>query len=304
MSKKNKVKQNSKQTQRQRPNGGAATRIRQGLDAAARDYAMLLRDPCNARLVAPVYSGMGTGEYRRFRRIISIPSTAMEGTYVFSPSRNTMNRATHIAANAGNPYTFINQEPLFNLPTAYADITELRCLAGCVKVRYTGPEQFRGGVIGVRTLPFNYIRNGQTTNNVEQLSLSPLIHRVGEVEHEVKFVPGGADQTFSAGDPIVISDDMTHGMFGFTFSIPGQAGNLQIEVTAVLEIEAPAGVVPNAMPAASTNTLNHVLTALGPTAKWAYSSVAVPVLKSALNGIVQTATKTGAASAGMAMLTL
>jgi hypothetical protein len=306
MAKKNKITQKSKAKPKQRQAMSGIQRVRQGLDAAARDYAELLKDPCNGRLVPPVYNGMGTGEYRRYRRILYIPATAVEGTYVFCPGRDLMNSATHIAANAGTPYQFVNQADLFGLkPASFGDNAELRCLAACVKIRYTGPESERGGVVGLRTLPFNYVRYGDDSDNATQLSMSPSIHRTGEVDHEVKFVPGSADQVFSIAGSTPSVEDTTRGMFGFTFSLPAsQAGALQVEVTAVLEVEAPKGVVPTAMPASSGSTLNQVLSALGPTARWAYGNIALPVIKSAVGQVTQSFTKTGAVSAGLAMLTL
>lgn len=269
------------------------------IDSNAAAFARLLADPCNAPMCAPTYTGMGTGEYRRFRKIVSIPATAVEGTYVITPGMNTYHFATHIAANAGSNYAFSNFSNIYSPNNP--DSLECRCLAACVKVRYTGAEQARSGVIGLRTLPFQYINPGQGGNIATELTNNTVINRVGEVMHEVKFVPGNADQGFTivAAAP----NDREMGSFGFSFQgVP--PGSLQIEITAVMEIESEIGIVPTAITPSSHNSLNQVLSALGPTTRWAYNNLAVPTIKSVASRAMQSITQTGAASAGRLLLTL
>lgn len=274
------------------------TRAISSVDNQAAAFARLLADPCNAPMCAPTYTGMGTGEYRRYRRIISIPVTAVEGTYVITPGMNRYCFATHIAANAGANYTFDNVSNIYS--TASATTVEARCLAACVKVRYTGPEQTRGGVIGLRTLPFQYININQTSNIASDMTNSALINRVGEVMHEVKFVPGNADQGFTSTTP---PNERELGCFGFSFSgVP--AGTLQIEMTVVMEIESEPGIVPSPITPSSGNTLNQVLSALGPPARWAYNNLAVPTIKSVTSRAMQSLNQTGASSVGTLLLTL
>lgn len=269
------------------------------IDANAAAFARLLADPCNAPLCAPTYTGMGTGEYRRYRKIITIPTTAVEGTYVVTPGLNIFKFATHIAANAGTNYNYSNFSNIYSPSDSYS--LECRCLAACIKIRYTGAEQARSGVIGLRTLPFQYINSGQISNIASDMTNNTLINRVGEVMHEVKFVPGNADQGFTI--VTAASNEREMGSFGFSFQgVP--AGSLQIEITAVMEIESEPGIVPTSITPSSHNTLNQVLSALGPTSRWAFNNLAVPTIKSVATRAMQSITQTGASSAGRLLLTL
>lgn len=269
------------------------------IDAGAAMFARLLRDPCNAPMCPPTYSGMGTGEYRRYRSIFKPAVTAVEGSYIFTPGANLMNSGTHIAVNAGTPYTYSNAAPI----VSNTNFTQLegRCLAACVKIRYTGSELNRAGVIGLRTAPHQYISQGQSSSFSTDLSLCSQINRIGEVLHEVKFVPGVADEQFTEMSISVASGEL--GSFGFSWSgVPGD--NLQVEVTMVIEQEVGIGLVPTATVPSSRNTTNQVLAALGPPVNWAFSHLVYPTLKSVASSAMQSVTQTGAYSAGNLLLTL
>lgn len=300
-----KGKQPAQQSRRPRKKRPALTpnqlRVMGAMDAGAKSFARMLLDPCNAPMCPSTYAGMGTGEFRRYRRILNVPATAVEGSYIITPGANILNWGSHVAANRGTPYQYSNQETIFS--SIPAD-TETRCLAACVKVRYTGAEQSRQGTIGLRTLPFRFLEAGSTSSAAIDMENCPQINRCGEVTHEVKFVPGTADELFTsvAGTPVI--DNLKNlGSFGFVFS-GINAGTLQIEITAIIEIEAPAGIVPVATTPPSKNTTNQVLSFLGPVAKWAFNTYAVPTIKSGLSAAMQSLTTTDAVSAGAMMLTL
>lgn len=279
----------------------AVPRMRASLDAAAIGYARMLTDPCNAPMVPSTYSGMGTGQYRRLRRVFTVPA-ALEGTYSFNPAANLMFRGTHIAANQGTAYSF-NALTLFTGVPEFISTTETRCLAACVKIRYIGAESSRGGVIGTRTSPFNTVVNGQTAFNTDQMSACPLLNRVGEVQHEVKFVPGIGDELFTTVQgPDAVTK--TTGSFGFTFQgIPD--GTLQVEVTAIYEIEDTNGNIGTAVSPASRNTTNNVLAALGPPSRWAFGHVIAPTIKAMAGLASQTALNSvSAVSSSVRLLTL
>lgn len=279
----------------------SAPKLGSSLDAAGLAHARMLADPCNALMAPPCYSGMGTGEYRRFRRIINVP-LAVEGSYSFVPGGNFFLAATHIAGNAGTDYTFNGYE-LF--PSTQLDAkTESRCIAACVKIRYTGAESERKGVIGLRTSPFCYNYGAEVSKNDTQLTGCPLLNRVGEVQHEVKFVPGTGDELFTGNFGGPIGPLNTHGSFGFTFSdVPTLT--LQIEVTAIIEIEARESMVVNSVAPTSRNTVNNVLSALGPPARWAYGHVVAPTIRAAAGAAMQTiASGVNARSVGATLLML
>lgn len=278
-----------------------APKLGSALDAAGLAHARMLADPCNAPMSPSCYSGMGTGEYRRFRRILNVP-LAVEGTYIFVPGANFFLVGTHTIGNAGNPYTMLG-EALFQTDQL-APGTESRCIAACVKVRYTGTEAERKGVIGMRTSPFAYTIGNQVTTNDEQLTGCPLLNRVGEVQHEVKFVPGTGDELFTGNFGGTVSPLNTHGCFGFTFS-DVQTLTLQVEVTAIIEIEPRTSMVVNSVAPTSRNTVNNVLAALGPPSRWAYGHVIAPTIRAAAGAAMQTISSgLNAKSIGGMLLTL
>jgi len=280
----------------------ARGRVANGLDASAAAYARMIVDPCNAPMLPPTYSGMGTGQYRRFRTILAIPATSVEGTYMFTPGANTYFLASHVAGNVGLPYNF-NSLGLFASPELDG-ANESRCLAACVKIRYIGTEGDRKGTIGLRTSPFGYIFNGQNSDNPTMLRETQVINRTGEVLHEVKFVPGAGDELFTPNAGTVVNTIRTLGSFGFTYG-GIQPGSLQVEVTGILEVETGSQLVSSVIPPMSRNTTNNVLSALGPPVRWAFSNLVVPTIKSTFTAAMQTAINgNNVASVGMGLLTL
>lgn len=305
------VKSNKSKTQRlrkaQKPSrkskgANKVQRISNGLDAGAAAYARMLVDPCNAPMLPSTYSGMGTGQYRRFRSVFTVPAS-VEGTYMFTPSANMQTVATHVAANAGTNYTF-NNALLFASGDLDATV-ELRCLAACVKVRYIGPEQDRAGIIATRTSPFAYVQGSQVTLNSIMVSESAVINRLGEVQHEVKFVPGLGDEQFNPGFGGASASDLRRlGAFGFSYQgIPN--ASLQVEVTAIMEIETRNSMVPNVIPPSSRNTTNQVLAALGPPAKWAFGHIVAPTIRATAGLAMNSLTSSfNTVSMGARLLTL
>lgn len=278
----------------------SAPKLGSALDAAALAHARMLADPCNAVMGPPCYSGMGTGEYRRFRRILNIPA-AVEGTYSFIPGANSFVAGTHTINNAGQPYTF-QSFPIFS--TDQLAGVESRCIAACVKVRYTGTESERKGVVGLKSNPFVSSLDGQLTTAAEELTTCPLLNRVGEVQHEVKFVPGTGDELFTGNFGGAVAAYNTLGSCGFTF-VDVQTLTLQVEITAIIELEPKTAMVVNSVPTPSRNTLNNVLSALGPPTRWAYGHVVAPTVRAVAGAAMQTISSgLNARSVGGMLLTL
>jgi len=276
-----------------------------GLDKAALEYRNLLVDPCNAPFARPTYGGLGTGFYRRVRRIINIPSTAVEGCWVFSPGNNTYWYAHHSSGNAGTNYTFVS-DFVFTSISGLGN-AEGRCLAACVKARYVGPELSRAGVIGLYSGPCPRHLVSAASSAAVDVAASPFVARLGEVQHEVKFVPAAGDELFSNVTSLAVGADsaeMSKSVLAVAFQgVP--SGTLQLEITAVMELEATSDGVLNTIVPSSRFTTNHVLQSLGDAASWAYHRVISPVIKSTMDNVVATGLNTtNAASIGMRMLTL
>lgn len=280
----NKPKKNKSKT---RPVVVAAARrpkrtpvVRSGLDAGALAHARLLKDPCNAPLAGPVYSGSGTGQFRRFRVLVNAEGSSVEGCYVFQLGTNTRYQASHVAGTAGSTYTFDGGNALFTDPVfSSTPDTSVRCVAGCVKVRYIGAEHARSGSIGLLSCPSAFRGTGVSSNvNTDQTSC-PMVLRTGEVQHEVKFIPNSTDEDFREPTrPGTLLFTRDNSCLVVTYR-GTPAASIVFEVTAVYEVEnSQAGVVTAVTPS-STVTLNQLLRALGPAASWAYSHVAAPTIR-------------------------
>lgn len=282
-----------------RPRGGLSALATSRLDAGALAYRQLLVDPCNARFVSPAFSGLGSGNFVRRRVIIAAEGSSVEGTYVFQLGTGTYLKGSHVSGTAGTPYT------LNGVQMWASGSNNSRCVAGCVKVRYTGPESSRSGLISSLAAPSLLYNAGFQTTAVDAAALCPFTHRTGEVAHEVKFVPNDADEEFSL--PGTTTPEKSS--IAFTYrGVPAQT--IIFEVTAVLEIEAQVSLeggasVINSVVPSTGNTLNQVLRSLGPITNWAYSNMVVPTIRATASRIAATALNTtAAASYGMAALTL
>ncbi len=275
------------------------------MDQGAAAYRRLLLDPCNAPICAPVYAGLGTGIYRRYRTYIDIGALNVEGAYVFQLSTNTHIHAGHVAANAGSVYTFSSSIRTHNAP----ELTEShysgsRCLAGCVKVRYRGSESDRAGLVGLATMATAHKQPGITSNASLDLSLVSVVSRVGEVLHEVKFAPGPYEEEFTLHQTTTAAFDNARGCIMIVYKgIP--PGSLVLEVTSVHELESTSGCPYSAVPPPSSTTLNTVLRSMGPIINWAYSNASAPVMRAFAGGAVRTMTRfAGASAATVPLITL
>lgn len=241
------------------------------LDAAAIAYRRLLLDPCNAPLVAPPYAGFGSGSYLRVKQTVVAFTLATDAVLVYQPGTNLTWAAS--ANSSGTSMTLGAAGPIYNITGA----NQLRAMAACVKVRYTGAEGNRAGTIGLMVGTPNYAP-GSTATAASALNVCPFVSRFGETVHEVKWMPAAADEEFHDSAAALFqprSSCLTVICQGVT------PGSFQVEITTAYEVE---GSTVNNTPMVATsppssNTTNHILRSLGDYTMWAFSNVAVPVLK-------------------------
>lgn len=281
-------KTKASQRSRRAPRRTSATKTKPGalqtlgrLDTHALAFRRLLLDPCGAPFTSPPYSGMGTGNFVRLRTTAFIPGNNTSGVMVFQPGRNL---AWTFGTTSNSDVAFSNAAAIFSPQVGpIANGSQIRCVAGCVRVRYTGPESSRSGLVGLITGP-PYFSPGTTLNGTKVSTLlhtAPVVNRTGEVTHEVKFMPMSGDENFDTSGTF---DPEASTLTLLYHDCP--ANSLFIEVTCVLEYEhlwsnLADGNIQSAIPAPSANTLNHVLRTLGPATEWAYSNVAAPVIRAA-----------------------
>lgn len=222
---------------------------------------------------------------------------------MFQLGTNSYWRASHVIATAGTNYVFSTATPIFSDGAVFNLDTNLRCIAGCVKVRYIGSESNRSGTIGLLSSQGAHKNPGVTSSIASDQIACPFVVRTGEVQHEVKFVPSAEDETF------ITTSGSSSTAFNSCMSVTYKATpaqTIQFEVTGVYEVESmgPGTIVNNVAPSSGV-TLNQLLRALGPVTTWAYGHVIAPTIRSmagAAQGTLLNAA--GMAARSMALMTI
>lgn len=185
-----------------------AKRVVQGptLDRAAIEWAALLRDPCNAKLVAPCYPvGTGASVLMRFEndQIIANGATEVASFGALIPG------AALAFQNAG-PLTTDLLGAVFGVQTSMApgfaflntNVTSARAVAACVQITYPGTELNRSGIVGIGVIPAEAIVNniatgsggGNITTSAAQVRImTQHVERMPATVVEVKWFPGEKD---------------------------------------------------------------------------------------------------------------
>jgi len=271
-------KKNNKKTPGGKSRRRRANAVGAALDTAALQWRQLLLDPCNAGLVAPCYTGFGTGNYLRTRKIDL--SSGVDGIYMFQPSTN--NWWSGITGTTGSAIVMSGVGQYMTLPSG---VESVRVLAACLRVRYIGAESARAGVIG---LVVGTPMVDPSTNLTASSAIvgCPSVARAGEMIHEVKWVPAAADEEFHYADGTGFNHRAS--CIGVVFTgLP--ANSLQFELTICYEVEGGQGsqyITAATMPP-SKNTANQVLSSLGHATSWAFNHLAAPVVAAFSKGVVQ-----------------
>lgn len=268
---------------------GTASQIRKtgGLDAPGAAWARLIADPCNAPLVSPCYPSNGTGQFVRLRRIIPLPAAPENNSIqlAFAPGQNALWKG-ETRPEAPDGTTSAAEGAFSGLADNY---DSFRCVAACLKVTYVGTESGRAGTIGLSNSPNPLFNPSETTVSNGFMSQMTQINRVGEVKHEVKWIPSIKDQEFQTTNGSVpnlgstltcIVADLKRYL---TSGSPGYVTEgVQFELVGIYEVvpKRNSGMMVASVPNQSRNTVADVMRALGPTAHWLYGHMVAPVLRS------------------------
>lgn len=247
-------------------------RMVHGLDDGARKWAQLLVDPCNAPLCSPVFPSGNTSQYIRCHRYLNLLSGSNTDLQFFwSPNSNQYWFGQTIGSATG---TLGAYQTLFDL----SEFRSFRCAASCLKVQYVGAESARAGMVGLAVTAGAPVVVSSVIGTFDVLPMCPVVNRMGEVRHEVKWAP------LSAQDAIPNTSGYYHPDLSTCLMaiVNGSTAlAVQIEIVTVYEVSpAPSkGLIANAAPPPSRNNTNDVLAALGDMSRWAYGHVVVPTIK-------------------------
>lgn len=251
------------------------------LDDAATKWLRLIRDPCGADLTVPCYAGTGEGYLIRSKDIISIPATAVDGLYEFTPSANyTTNLRYGWSDTVGGA---LGTASAINVCSFLAStvVGRFRPAAACIKVFYIGTELERKGQVGLNLSAGSTLLTGELINTSAPgvLPSCGLVERTPAKIMEVKWAPTEQDSHWipSTDESYPLSPQAGNSLTVAFSGVP--AGSLRLEVTTVWEWqpaeELTAGLVTSAKGPASRNHINEILYALGEIGKFAYG-YAVP----------------------------
>jgi hypothetical protein len=246
------------------------------LDFAALEYARLLSDPCNAKLVNGIAMGSnGTLVVRLEADQILFSDTSTCGSYFWPCSFNTA--FTFSTATDGTGAVFAeNSVTAPGQSFIAANASSARCIAACAQVMFPGTELNRSGVVGLGVVPASAVTNalpaargGQGSSTTTQFTrqLCQMTERMPDTMSEIIWRPGQSDgdlidyvalnqaagetaQEFSGHNGILIS----------IAGIPPLTG-VRIRTVGIFEYTPKLGIgnIATVETSSSSNTLNDVL---------------------------------------------
>jgi len=180
-------------------------------------YDQMLRDPCNANLVAPPYRGTDSGYLIRTTDNIAVTATGAGLTagnvyasdFIFeympqlvsSGATNTAFAAGAQAPGGGTPVisyatTGTATGPITNFISGSGVVGRFRPAAACLKFIPSGPYTSRQGLIGLGYVQ-GFVAAPTTTMSIFQtLSQCQMIASNGSRSHEVRWLPTDADESW------------------------------------------------------------------------------------------------------------
>lgn len=278
--------------------GQGSSKSRKGnvgeLDVAGRAWARLLRDPCNAAMAHPCYTGGGTGYLLRFEwdSVINNSGTDTGAAAYFAPGYYS--NCTVDATNFGFGGIGLNSVPITSGSQSLTLISsgvparqpgydflvgaasQFRSVAACIQVTYPGSEQSRAGIVALGQTTLRAARSPVSLDGLRTTATN--VSRMVDGTLELRMVPNEASALWcTPGDgpdaPGLVAMDDTPALFVSVAGIPVSTGVRVRFVNVVEWIPKINGVnTPNAeVPPTSRNTTTEVLQALYKAGSWAYT---------------------------------
>lgn len=237
-------------------------------DLACLEYANLLIDPCNAKIVRPLYDSPSEGFQVRLRTITIVGGgTETAGVVVFNPVSNAYiqnggaTALTVFTANSNTAFGFLQS-------TTGGSQISFRCTAACMKVITNASEMNRSGVCYFGNTAAELVAPGYSMTAATVESALPNSQRTPQSSTEIVWLPaeGSSDiwATCLSSPPtwLVGVDCM-----GFAYSGDAAAAGFTVELTAVYEVQYSAsgpigftnGIINTISKPPSRNSLKDVL---------------------------------------------
>lgn len=250
------------------------------LDTAARQWAELIADPCNAKLTNSIWPGTTGSFVARFETdyVLFSDATATAGVVVFVPGSNSVYTPTAIPtgdnmslllANSGNG-------PGANFLSTSAG--SIRCVAACAQLSFPGTELNRCGVVGGGVSTFGTFAQNVTTAGgggnmsitaAEVRAMCQHTERMPASAMEILWMPGAGDQDWfelRGGQNNSAVVDLISDKNCIMLSASGFPAGTGIRVRLVSVLEwvpkSGRGLVSTVEVPKSNNTINDVLRAL------------------------------------------
>jgi len=255
------------------------------LDGAAADYARLIADPCNAKLVSTIWPGANGSFVSRFETDFIFRGGAADvaGILVYVPGTNScyVNATTLLADNTA---TLLGVDNVGFPPPGNSFLAaagSIRAVASCMQVSFPGTELNRSGIVSLGITNFGALTanvaapagggNANTTaGNIR--TLCQHVERMPTEMAEITWFPNSGDQEpfelTQQGALVQLDDASSKNCIVMSASGYPASTGVRVRIVTVFEWTPKTGqglVAASEVPK-SSNTLNDVLRAL-PAAK-------------------------------------
>lgn len=246
-----------------------AKRAQVGFDAAAKAYARLLLDPCNAPLVHPIGCPTG-GILVRAQSITSLGGpTLTAGVFHWTPGALGSNNVELLVSSVLDQ----NTASVFNASSAgpgkaflNGNASAVRCVAACVKVMWDGAESARSGRIAYGNGIGGYLDLSSTNTPASIIPALETMERTPQTKAEIRWCPNEFDLAYT--DPTVNTSqadkDRRSAITVAAVNFPANS-YIVLEMTAVYEyLPAPSTGIAMATRSTtrSSNTFHQVISAI------------------------------------------
>lgn len=256
--------------------------VRKGPNAGGMGpYLRLLADPCAGEMVSPPYITSGSGYFYRVKSLFT-PQVATTGgvagtktkanfIYQYTPSGNGANAVIFGGDPTANTnINLISGSPEWGLMNNGSVVDSFRVIASCIRFVPTGDITSRSGLVGRTYSQSPLYSAGAISYMTAEAARAMVTDPTGSANHEIRFLPGNADQAFHT-TTVGAGDTNSQGtMVLYLLNVDAlTTGTNTIVIQGYIEITTCYEWIPNAVTAPPTikvsprYTLNQVLTMLG-----------------------------------------